>query len=312
LIVGLPGRSNALAIARRLGLNDEIIEDAKTMVATEDLIADDLLDEIHRTREDIRRQQALITAMREDIERERAELSVQLSGVEDERRNIISAGRRNMEQELEDFRRELKRLRTDLRDASMPLETLRAVQSAANKLDDALKVPVQNVVNVPEADVWSPRLGDAVWLETLKAEGVVTDLERDEAVVQIGTLRIRAKKRDLKKPTRTEKEVAKKRRLSAYDEERAITVPKGESPGLELDLRGDRVEEAISKLDHYIDAAYMSRLPFARIIHGKGTGALRKAVMERVREHPLISKAISAPLKEGGDGVTIIYLSPTA
>ncbi|PJF24970.1 MAG: endonuclease MutS2, partial [Phototrophicales bacterium] len=83
LIVGLPGRSNALAIAKRLGLNPEIIEDAKTMVATEDLIADDLLDEIHRTREDIRRQQAMITAMREDIEREKAELTAQLSAIED-------------------------------------------------------------------------------------------------------------------------------------------------------------------------------------------------------------------------------------
>jgi DNA mismatch repair protein MutS2 len=312
LIVGLPGRSNALAIARRLGLQDEIIEDAKSMVATEDLIADDLLDEIHRTREDIRRQQTLITAMREDIERERAELTAQLSAVEDERRNIIAAGRRGMEQELEEFRRELKRLRTDLRDASLPLETLRAVQDAANKLEDTVKTPIQNAVAIPESDGWTPRLGDAVWLETLKAEGVVTDLERDEAIVQIGTLRIRAKTRDLKKPTRAEKEVAKKRRVTAYDEERAITVPKGESPGLELDLRGDRVEEALTKLDHYIDAAYLSRLPFARIIHGKGTGALRKAVMERVREHPLISKAISAPPKEGGDGVTIIYLSPTA
>ncbi|PJF25311.1 MAG: endonuclease MutS2, partial [Phototrophicales bacterium] len=94
-----------------------------------------------------------------------------------------------------------------------------------------------------------------------------------------------------------------------YNEERTITMPKAESPGLELDLRGMRVEEAVERLDEYIDAAHLARLPFARIIHGKGTGALRKAVMERVREHPLISKAITAPPKEGGEGVTIIYLS---
>jgi DNA mismatch repair protein MutS2 len=311
LIVGLPGRSNALAIARRLGLEDAIIEDAKSMVATEDLVADDLLDEIHRTREDIRRQQTIITAVREEIERERAELASKLSAIEDERRNIISAGRRGMEQELEDFRKELKRLRSDMRDASLPLETLRSLQEATNKLDDGIRKPVHNAVEVPDIELWTPRLGDAVWLETLKAEGTVTDLERDEAMVQIGTLRIRAKLRDLKKPTRAEKEVAKQRRLSAYAEERAISMPKIASPGLELDLRGARVEDAILKLDEYIDAAYLSHLPFARIIHGKGTGALRKAVMERVREHPLISKAISAPPKEGGDGVTIIYLSPT-
>lgn len=309
LIVGLPGRSNALAIAKRLGLNPEIIEDAKTMIATEDLIADDLLDEIHRTREDIRRQQAMITAMREDIEREKAELTAQLSAIEDERRNIIAGARRSMEAEMEAFRKELKRLRTDLRDASLPLEMLRTVQDASNKLEDSIKTPVVNAVTIPEADIWTPRLGDAVWLETLKAEGVVTELERDEASVQLGTIRIRAKLRDLKKPSRSEREVAKRRRVSAYNEERTITAPKVESPGLELDLRGMRVEEAVERLDEYIDAASMARLPFARIIHGKGTGALRKAVMERVREHPLISKVVTAPPKEGGEGVTIIYLS---
>ena len=309
LIVGLPGRSNALSIAKRLGLNPEIIEDAKTMVATEDLIADDLLDEIHRTREDIRRQQAMITATREDIEREKAELTAQLSAIEDERRNIISGARRNMETEMEAFRKELKRLRTDLRDASLPLEMLRTVQDASNKLEDAIKTPVVNAVSLPEVEIWTPRLGDAVWLETLKAEGIVTELERDEASIQLGTIRIRAKLRDLKKPSRSEREVAKRRRASAYTEERTITAPKIESPGLELDLRGTRVEEAIERLDEYIDAAYLARLPFARIIHGKGTGALRKAVTERVREHPLISKSLTAPPKEGGEGVTIIYLS---
>jgi DNA mismatch repair protein MutS2 len=309
LIVGLPGRSNALAIAKRLGLNPEIIEDAKTMIATEDLIADDLLDEIHRTREDIRRQQALISAMREDVEREKAELTAQLSAIEDERRNIIAGTRRSMEQEMEAFRQELKRLRADLRDAALPLEALRTVQEASNKLEDAIRAPVVDAVSMPEAEVWTPRLGDAVWLEPLKAEGIVTELERDEASVQLGTIRIRAKLRDLKKPSRSEREIAKRRRASAYAEERAITAPKAESPGLELDLRGLRVEEALERLDEYIDAAHLARLPFARIIHGKGTGALRKAVMERVREHPLITKAVTAPPKEGGEGATIIYLS---
>ena len=88
-------------------------------------------------------------------------------------------------------------------------------------------------------------------------------------------------------------------------------MPKGQSPGLELDLRGARVEEALEKLDNYIDAAYLSGIPFGRVIHGKGTGALRRAVQDRLHEHPLISKSMSAPPKEGGDGVTIIYLVPT-
>ncbi|MFN8448221.1 MAG: endonuclease MutS2 [Anaerolineae bacterium] len=313
LIMGLPGRSNALAIATRLGLNPTIIEDARSMVATEDLVADDLLDEIHRTREDIRRQQDVISLMREEVEHERAELRANLSTVEDERRDIIAAARRNMQGEMEEFRRELRRLRNEMRDASLPLENLHAVQQAGDSLDKALRQPVENGVEVPDNLLdWTPRLGDAVWLEALKAEGTIIELDKDEAMVQIGSLKIRAALRDLKKPTRAERKVNKRRRITAYDPAPELSVPKGQSPGLELDLRGARVEEALERLDNYIDAAYLSGIPFGRIIHGKGTGALRRAVQDRVTEHPLISKAIAAPPKEGGDGVTIIYLQPTA
>ncbi len=312
LIVGLPGRSNALAIAQRLGLNETIIEDARGMVATDDLVADDLLDEIHRTREDIRRKQEAITLMREEVEAERAELRANLSSVEDERRDIIAAARRNMQGEMEEFRRELRRLRNEMRDASLPLESLRAVQQTADNVDKFLRQPLENGDKAPAPlDDWTPRLGDAVWLEALKAEGTIIELDKDEAMVQIGSLKIRANLRDLKKPTRAERKVNQRRRVTAYAPTNDLTIPKGQSPGLELDLRGERVEEALEKLDNYIDAAYLSGIPFGRIIHGKGTGALRKAVQDRVSQHPLISKAVSAPPKEGGDGVTLIYMVPT-
>lgn len=312
LIIGLPGRSNALAIAKRLGLSEGILEEARGMVATEDLIADDLLDEIHRTREDIRRQQAEISEMRDAIEAERAELSVRLSTAEEERRNIIAAARRTMQQDMDDFRKEMRRLRGDLRDASLPLEKLREVQAAGDSLDKALNQPVETTPAVQQTDLtWIPRLGDAVWLDALKAEGTIIELDKDDAVLQIGSLKIRSKIVELKKPTRSEKKTLKKKYVSNYEPSADVTVPRGVSPGLELDLRGTRVEEALARLDNYIDAAYLSGIPFGRIIHGKGTGALRKAVQERVGEHPLISKAVPAPPKEGGDGVTIIYMVPT-
>jgi len=310
LIVGLPGRSNALAIATRLGLNQEIIEDARSMVATEDLVADDLLDEIHRTREDIRRQQQIIRNLREEAEEERAELSARLSSAEDERRNVIAGARRDMQKELDDFRREIKRLRSEMREASLPLEALREVQAAADRVERNLNEPIADEVEMPSGADWRPRLNDAVWLETLKAEGTVVELDREEAMVQIGSLKVRAKLRELRQPTKAEKKVTKRKHSSAYEKVDEVAAPRVASPGLDLDLRGMRVEEAINKLDEYLDAAYMSGLPFARIIHGKGTGALRKAVLERVRQHTLIARVVSAPPKEGGDGVTIIYLAP--
>ncbi len=313
LIIGLPGRSNALAIATRLGLNPDIVEEARGMVATEDLIADDLLDEIHRTREDIRRQQSHINAIRAQLDEERAEIGARLSSVEDERRNIIASARRDMQNELDEFRRELRRLRGDMRDASLPLESLRKLQDEAKRIENIIQQPIETSgVEIPAEVAWTPRLGENVWLDTLKAEGTVTELNKDEAMVQIGSLKVRASIHELKKVSEAreeQKKIAKRRRQSAYVHEEEISMPRPQSPGLELDLRGTRVEEAIRKLDDYVDAAYLAGIPFGRIIHGKGTGALRKAVQDRLREHALIARVVPAPPKEGGDGVTIIYMA---
>jgi DNA mismatch repair protein MutS2 len=311
LIIGLPGRSNALAIATRLGLDPAIIEDARGMVATEDLVADDLLDEIQRTREDIRRQQEASTEMRQEIEVMHDELQARLDKIEDERRDIIAAARRQAEGEIKEFQREIKRLRDEMRRASLPLETLKAVQEEATAMSVNAQEPVENAVEILES-TWTPRLGDTVWLETLNAEGVISELDSTEAVVQVGTLRVRARLDELKQRPRSDRRVKKRGHQRQYEKSPDPVAPKGQSPGLELDLRGQRVDEALARLETYIDAAYLSGLPFARIIHGKGTGALRKAVQERVTDHPLVSKVTPAQAKEGGEGVTIIHMVPLA
>ncbi|MFN8374509.1 MAG: hypothetical protein U0694_16730 [Anaerolineae bacterium] len=128
LIIGLPGRSNALAIATRLGLDTAIIADARSMIATEELVADDLLDEIHRTREEIRQQHEDINGLKADLQARNDELQARLDKIEDERRNIIAAARRNADAEMEEFRKELKRLRADMRDASLPLDKIMTLQ----------------------------------------------------------------------------------------------------------------------------------------------------------------------------------------
>jgi DNA mismatch repair protein MutS2 len=157
---------------------------------------------------------------------------------------------------------------------------------------------------------WTPHLGDTVWLAKLNAEGTITEMDRDSVSVQVGTLKVRAAMDEITQRTRSEKREMKRGHLRNYEKSPDPVAPKGQSPGLELDLRGERVDDALKRLETYIDAAYMSGLPFARIIHGKGTGALRKAVQERVGEHPLISKVTRAEAKEGGEGVTIIHMVP--
>ena len=310
LIIGLPGRSNALAIAGRLGLNPDIIESARAMVTTEDLVADDMLDEIQRTREDIRRRQAGIAAIQEDIEDQRTELQVRLDKIEDERRDIIASARRQAENELKDLQREMKRLRNEMRAASLPLEALKEAQEAAQALNADIQTPIENGTDRPEMTDWLPRLGDTVWLQTLNAEGVITELDQNEAQVQIGSLRIRAKLEELRQRPKSETRQRKRGHKREYEKSPDPIVPKGKSPGLELDLRGQRVEDALARLETYLDLAYTAGLPFARIIHGKGTGALKKAVRERVEAHPLISKVTEAHPNEGGGGVTVIHMVP--
>lgn len=310
LIVGLPGRSNALAIASRLGLDPAIIENARGMVATEDLVADDLLDEIHRTREQIRREYERSDEIRQELEDERDELRARLDKIEDERRDVINSARRHAEEELSDFRREIKRLRNEMQRAGMPLETLHAVQAAAQKIAEYGFDPVEDAVeDIPERPAFNPRLGDVVWLASLNAEGTVTELNGEEALVQVGALRVRANVDELQKRKRSQTREKERGHVRKYKSD-VVQLPQIKSPGLELDLRGNRVAGAIEKLDHYVNAAYSAGLPYARIIHGKGTGALRQAVQEHVKGHPLIAKVEMGRPNEGGAGVTVIHMVP--
>ncbi len=308
LIIGLPGRSNALAIATRLGLPLEIIEAARSMVATEDLIADDLLDEINRTREQIRKELDAANTTRHEVEVERDDLRARLDKIEDERRDVINSARRHAEDELSELRKEIRRLRNDMRTAGLPLETLRAVQAAAERIAE-YGIPDMETADDQERPEFIPNIGDTVWLETLNAEGIVDELDGDEAILQVGQLRVRASIYELQRRNRSQRREMKRGHIRKYASD-TVAYERSVSPGLELDLRGERVETAITRLDDYVDAAYTSGLPFARIIHGKGTGALRKAVRDHVETHPLISKVEQGKINEGGSGVTVIHMVP--
>ncbi len=311
LVVGLPGRSNALAIAERLGLDPAIISDARGMVASADLKADDLLDEIQRTRAETRLQYEEIDRLRSDLEAQRDELQARLDKIEDERRDVIRAARRHAEDDLADFNSKLRKMRGELRSAGLPAETLNALKAAADKLAGWTNAPLDDAEEVaPLDDIdWLPRVGDTVFMDTLNAEGVIVELDDKAAHVQVGALRVRAKYSDMRKRKRSEKRAQERGHARQY-ESAATHLQPSESPGMELDIRGQRVDDALEVLDRYVDAAYTAGLPFGRIIHGKGTGRLRQAVRGHLRHHALISKVTQGLPKEGGAGVTVIHMVP--
>ena len=144
-------------------------------------------------------------------------------------------------------------------------------------------------------------------MEGALANGHVA-LSGDEAEVQAGSFRVRAALSELELraaggPKAPEGAKVKRR------EGAAISLPRVESPGMEVDLRGQRVEEVLPALDRYLDEAFVSGLPRVRIIHGKGTGALRRAVRDELRRHPLVSRYRQGDAMEGGDGVTVAELA---
>ncbi|MBN2305183.1 MAG: endonuclease MutS2 [Anaerolineae bacterium] len=315
LIIGLPGRSNALAIAEGLGLHAPIIASARALVGDTDLAADDLLDEIHRKREETRRAASAQVESFQKAEELRAELRGRLHEIEEERRRVLTEAREEADNELEALRSEIRRMRKRLQAAGQPLDIIKQVEQETATLDEnmlALPVPESQVPG-DNGDTPDFRVGDLVWVSTLNAEGQITELSASDAEVMVGRLRLRANLGDLTYRSKTEsKRDKKQKRIAIGPRGRAATrtevSTKTATPGLELDMRGQRIEDAIPSMEDYLDAAYMSGMPFVRIIHGKGTGALRQAVRDRLHGHPLVQRYETGKPKEGGDGVTIVTL----
>lgn len=171
------------------------------------------------------------------------------------------------------------------------------------------------------------RLWDKVRLHSLNTQGVVTSLSEEEAEVSVGVLRIRARLAELQLmgeepavpssttglPTARELMAGSHPHAAADTSAGTVRQPGSqlyaESPGIELDLRGQRSEEALEALDRYLDSAYLSGLPWVRIIHGKGTGKLRLAVRDALSHNPHVKSFESGGDKEGGEGVTVAKLA---
>ncbi|TAK12245.1 MAG: endonuclease MutS2 [Anaerolineae bacterium] len=304
LTIGLPGRSNALSIATRLGLPANIIETAKKGIDPAELRADDLLDEIHRQREQARTQRAAAEAARREIEGLRAELNEQLEAIEDERLLVLDEARQQAAAQAAALEEEIGNIRRELARARQPLEALEQAARDVEELEERVEAPVERK-RVREAAPTrrAIRLGDKVLLRTLGREGVVNALTEDEAEIMIGNLRVRVDLYDLDlvgEGAEEKKKPEKNLDLLPY-----VAVS---SPGAELSLRGQSVDEAIEALERYLDSAWMAGLPYVRIVHGKGTGRLRDAVRRELKGHPHVERHEGGGPTEGGDGVTVAHL----
>ncbi len=311
LTLGIPGRSNALLIAKRLNLPDEILETAKSMVDPTELRSDDLLNEIHFQREVARKARSAADRDRSLVNNLKQELSLRLEQIEEERRAVLEKAREEAEDEVNELKRELESLRKKMAHNRQPLDELEKIQVKVKDIEKKVVKPVERK-QIQALDEQTPiQVGRKVKVRTLKMAGVITAVNGDDVEVQVGNLRVKVKAGELtttaEEPTvKPEKNPAE---ISPVSGSASAETPFKPSPGMELDLRGQRAEDALDNLDRYLDEAYMSGMPFVRIIHGKGTGRLRQVIREALKESMHVKSFEEGGDKEGGEGVTIAHLS---
>jgi len=303
LTIGLPGRSKAFAIAKRLGLPGRIIDDARKLISAEDREADRILSRMHKSQKEISHashaaQSALASARRKEKDARR-----RLRDIERERRALLAEARSQLEaaqQERHRMQDALERQETTRRWLD---EAAQRQQEQEQELDSATStlrsLPVETALPLEPLEI-----GDTVWVSSLDQVGQVIGLAGAEAKVQVGTFRAKVPVLDLeKRPSPTPQ---------AEESSVHVGLSSRPMPSVELDLRGWRVEDALPYVDKYLDDAYLAALPYVRVIHGKGTGALRSAVRDALGEHPLVASFRRGELSEGGDGVTVVKLVPTS
>ena len=301
LIIGLPGNSNALTIVERLGLSEVIIARARSGIHPDELRAEDLLTEIHQQRELTRNARVEAECIRAEAEEIHERLMTRLEDVEDERNEILGEARQESEDRLATLEEELHDLRRQLARAQQPLETIEEVEKKVAELKDEVAVLIERQP-VDEPVQCFVRLGDKVRLRGMGSQGVVSVIDGEVAEIRIGAMRVRTRLNELELVHR--EPVSVSGLPSPVDDQKSM-IRWPSSPGIELHLRGMRVDEAMEILETYLDNAFLAQLPWVRIVHGKGTGRLRDAVRDSLHKHPYIKSYEPGRDGEGGGGVTV-------
>ncbi|GAC1317905.1 MAG: endonuclease MutS2 [Chloroflexota bacterium] len=311
LMIGMPGRSNALAIAERLGMPREVLDSARTYVTPQVQQTNALLEEIAREREIA--EDARARALKEAAEAAtlKARARAVLREAEDKHRQIWERAQQAADEELAEVRREAHRVRLQLQTA----RERGLAEPAREAVEAALGLPTVAVPRLPQIAEPEPEpggpasvtVGAEILVPRLGLPGRVLSIRDDSVEVEVLGRRVRTTLSELagaRTPTSAEKRAAR----PEYTPTISVATPRGDVP-YQLDLRGLRRDEALERLTTYLEDASLSGTPEARIVHGKGTGAIRQAVREELRRSPHVSRFAPEPDAAGGDGATQVWLT---
>ncbi len=321
LSIGLPGRSNALAIANRLGLDERIIERAREFLGSAGVRMENLLEGLQSERKALEDERFHLSMEHAEAEYQRKQLEQDRYKLEEQRAQILNEARAQAQRELEEAQRMLAKVKLDVSQAGMTRERLTEARQQVRDLAEQV-----TPISAPRRPAKKPgsedegaslagtqegplQIGDTVRVLSFgqNAELVGLSPDRSEAEVQMGSMRFRVGVDNIERLSK--RQATTQERIQAQP---SVVLPRYEDRpevASQLDIRGWRVEQALEELDTYLNDAMMSGMSSVRIVHGKGTGALRSAIREQLAHHPLVKSYTSAPPQEGGDGVTIVKLT---
>ena len=308
LLIGIPGKSNAFAISSRLGLPDYIIEDAKRHITQDKESFEDLLADLENSRLTIEKERAEIEAYREEVKTLKQRLEAKQEKLDESRARILREANEEAREILQDAKDVAdETIRTFQKaDAGVSMKELeRSRQKVRDKIsekNDRLSLKSDK----PTHKVLKPeqiRPGDSVKIISMGLKGTVSSLpdKNGKLFVQCGIIRSQVSLDDLVLIEEETINTGKLQRSSSG----SLKMSKTYSVSTEINLLGKTVDEALAELDKYLDDAYLAHLPSVRIVHGKGTGALRKAVHNYLRRNKIIRSYRLGEFGEGDAGVTI-------
>nr|WP_312983510.1 endonuclease MutS2 [Clostridioides sp.] len=309
LLIGIPGKSNAFEISKKLGLSDYVIDKAKEFINTDNIALEDVLQNVEKNRLQAESDRLEAKRLKLEIENLKKEYDEKLERLSAQKEKMLERARseafsivRQAKEEVDGIVKELRRLENERasKEKNRMIEDLKKeLTSSMGSLQPSVKSMI--VPKVSNKEVKDLKPGEEVKVITLNQEGTVISVNKNkkEAVVQIGIMKMALPFKSLKKVGKSANSVVTK-------STRNIIKSKSGRVKSEVDLRGMNLEEAIMAVEKYLDDAYMSGIEKATVIHGVGTGVLKKGLQDVIRQNKHVKSQRPGEYGEGGIGVTIV------
>ncbi|MEG1413412.1 MAG: endonuclease MutS2 [Acidaminococcaceae bacterium] len=310
LLMGVPGSSNAFYISRRLGLPEEIIAEAGTMISQEHAHMEEVLQNLEGERRQYEVQNQAIEVMRVESEKLKQELQRKKTEVEKKRNELLRKAREEADEIYRSSRRETEAIMKELRAFKNDIDAKKmsvVAEEVRKKLNKSFALEAAPAPEGKQLTATIAKVGQIVYLAALAQNGTIAAINGEDVVVRVGAMKttVPMKKCLLIREARLEGGAAAPKLRKGYAHN--LFVAKNEASHNEVDVRGMTVEEAIPVIDKAIDDALLAGMTQLRIIHGKGTGMLRAGLLSYLSGYSSVKNMETAPISEGGSGATIVY-----